>query len=546
MNTRHQYKGLTPFEVRRAARLPRLQRGLRMGFSTLEMLIAMSILILALSAVVVTGGGIQSVVTDSQVSAEALGRAQQSLDYMQALSRKDFKLVTPTTTVQTVGGLIYTKTITVATTSLPDYATKKIISTVSWIGEHERAEHVSLAATVANFDNAVGGDTCDSTLSGDWKTPITENAGNVDFRQLIATSTGINIITNLDAHKGKLYVSVGNTTYKTDPNFFIFNIAKLKSDPTHSLLGKLDTATTSTTGLASLAIAEGTTTGTMFAYVANKNNVFCTPALNCAQLQIINVSNSTNLTLASTTNYKLTNVTGSGTQANGNSIFYKNGFVYLGLTKTATGPEFNIIDVHNPLSPQRVGSYSVGANVNAITVVGGLAYLATNDNSNELIVLNISNPVNPVLASSYNAPGQVSAGYGLSLDTVGDSLYLGRTYVSNGPEFLILDASSAASTMPSTYKGASDLGTPLSTFSVDAVMVRDYLAFIVGESPALGLGKMYVKKVSDPTNISDWAAPIILPSGSLGSGIDCEGNDLFVSSNDSSFFGYLSVITSTP
>ena len=523
------------------------------GFSTLEMLIAMAILVLALSSVVITGASSQSIIVDSQIASEALGRAQRSIEYAQALARKDFKLVNPTSTTFMIGPTAYIASTTVEMVGT-DHAQKKITSTVLWKGEYGRSQHVSLSALVTNFPHAVGGDTCDSVLPDrGWDAPFTENA-IVDFRQLIATSTGINVITNLDAHKGKLYVTVGNTTYKSDPTLFIFDIAKLKSVPTHALLGKLDTAPTTATGLLSLHIAEGTTTGSMYAYVANENPSnwgTCTLSYNCAQLQIIDVSSSTNITLASTTNYKIpatavTNpVTGSGGQGVGDSIFYKDGLVYLGLTKTGSGPEFNIIDVHNPLLPQRVGSYVVGASVSAITVVGNLAYLATNDNARELIVLNVTNPVSPTLASSYDAVGSAGFGYGLSLYTVGDALYLGRTYVSNGPEFLILDSSSSASMMPTTPLSLSDIGVPGNTFSTNAIMVRDYLSFVVGGSPSSG-GKLYIKKVSDPANITDWATAVILPGGSLGSGLDCEGNDLFVSSNDVSNNGYLSVITSTP
>ena len=60
----------------------------------------------------------------------------------------------------------------------------------------------------------------------------------------------------------------------------------------------------------------------------------------------------------------------------GNSIFYKNGYVYLGLAAAAGGTEFNIIDVHNPFSPARVGGYSFNSHaVNDILIKNNYAYI---------------------------------------------------------------------------------------------------------------------------------------------------------------------------
>lgn len=538
---------LAPFEVGCASR-----PSVRMGFSTLEMLVAMTIIIMTLTAVTLTSFGGQTLITDSQTSTEALNKAQELLERTQLLARKDFKLVNPTTTVETLGGLTYTEVLSVSTTTAPDYATKKITATVTWPGEHGRTEHVSLSALAANFDHAVAGDTCDSVLAGNWTNPVITNTTQ-DFIQLIATSTGTNVISSVDAHKGKLYVTVGNTLYPKDPTFFIFDIATLKTNPTAALLGKLDNAPTTATGLFSLHVAEGTTTGSMYAYVANENPSnwgTCSVGPNCAQLQIMNASDPAHLTLASTTNFKIPNtgvnaVTGSAGQGTGNSIFYKDGLIYLGLTKTGSGPEFNIIDVHNPALPSRVGSYTLGATIYSVTVVGDLAYLATKDNSKELVVLNVSNPTNPTLASSYNASGAAGFGFGQTLYTIGDSLYFGRTYVNGAPELYVLDASSSKTTIPDPPLGTFDVGVSASPYTIYGLVVRDYLAFVAGGSPSAG-GKLRIFNVRNPANITEWSTPFSLPNNSIGYALDCEGNDLFVSSDDSSNQGYLSVITSSP
>jgi Tfp pilus assembly protein PilV len=217
------------------------------GFATLEVLLAMTILVLTLASVTLTTYGSQSMQMDAETGTEALHRAQDGLELMQTLSRKDFHLVVPTSSDETIGNLTYHRVVSVTPTTAPDYATKEITSTVTWIGEHNRPQHVSLSALVTNFDHAAGGDTCDSVPSGNWALPVVVNSASADMVSLIATSSGaINAITSLDAYKGKLYVTVNGALYKTDPRFFVFDIPKLKTDPTHALIGKLTTATKDT------------------------------------------------------------------------------------------------------------------------------------------------------------------------------------------------------------------------------------------------------------------------------------------------------------
>jgi type II secretory pathway pseudopilin PulG len=514
--------------------------GDKRGFSTLEMLIAMTIIILTLTAVTMTVFGNQSVLVDSRRSGEALAEAQSLIENAQTLARKDFALVNPTTSVRTLGGAAYQESVKVKQI---DYFVKEITATVGWAGEHGRTQSVDLSTIVADFDHVSGGNTCSSVLPDHgWDIPYTENS-TTDFRSLIGTSTGDNIITNIDAYKGKLYVTVGQTTYKTDPTFFVFDIAKLKNNQP-ALLGKLDTASNTKMGLFSLSVADGAAGGSVYAYVANEfapTSWSCAPDLSCSQLQVIDAKNPSLLSTSTTAYLKIPGVTGTGGQGTGSSVFYKDGYVYLGLTKTASGPEFNVIDVHNPMSPQYLSGYAVGATVNAILVSGNYAYLATNDTGREIIVLDVSNPNAPTLATSYDAPGQ----YGYALAKKGDTLYLGRQYQSGAPELMLLDASSTT-LIPSVPLQTSDVGTVASPFSINAVLARDYLSFFSGGSPSIG-GRFYVQKTNGSGAVTDWAPPMALPGTSQGSAIDCEGNDIFVSSNDTlSGAGFLSVITSAP
>ncbi len=116
-------------------------------------------------------------------------------------------------------------------------------------------------------------------------------------------------------------------------------------------------------------------------------------------------------------------------------------------------------------------------------VKDGYAYLTTNDLTQELVILNVTNPTNPTLASAYNATPDVSGfGYGRALYTVGDNLYLGRSWLgtaANTPEFSVLNAANPDSALPAP-QGALDIGTNTANpFGVKSIIVRDTLAFIL-------------------------------------------------------------------
>src|SRR5207247_1229134 len=136
------------------------------------------------------------------------------------------------------------------------------------------------------------------------------------------------------------------------------------------------------------------------------------------QLEIIDVSSSTNPFVVSSTT--LPGVSGLG--AVGNSIIYYNGKVYIG-TKSATGPEFHVMDVSSTSSPSELGSFEVGADINAISLSVNTAYLATASDTAELLVLDVSNQSSIKKLGTFDASVSYD-GESLSLD--GTALYLVR------------------------------------------------------------------------------------------------------------------------
>lgn len=493
------------------------------GFSTLEILIAMAILILVLSSVIMVAFGGQAILSDNEIAGEALKKAQELLEVEQARARKDFKLVNPVPEVEEiVGGLTYKKWVEVETAS--DYLTKEITSIVAWTGEHGRNLDIRLTALVTNFENAIGGDTCDSVVTGpEWTAPIYATYAFAEGDLLPSGITGNFPVADIDVSNGKLYAAINDTSVNTDHALFVFDSSNPSARPPY--LGSADNAPTRQDGINAIHAAE------KYVYAASAVSAnfgpspSCTQGPNCAQLQIFNVANPSSI--PAPVNFKVPGVFGSGGQATGKSIFYKNGYAYLGLSKTASGPEFNIIDVREPSNIRWIGGWSAGNAVNAIYVRKNFAYVAVaTDSGQELFVLDISNPVNPVAVSpgGFDAPSPGIGGYGKSIYAVGDTLYFGRTFESSlsGEEFYILNNENSASPLP--LLGARDIGE-----SVNGIIVRDFLAFVL-----LG-SQLQIMKISNPASIDPAYAPPFLFSGTnVGKTLDCEGNYLYIGTADSS------------
>lgn len=496
------------------------------GFLTLEILIAMTILIMMLAVVVMVSFGNQTMVINSQTNAEALNIAQGMLEKAQADGRKDYNLVNPISD-STIDGFV--SRISVEQT---DLFTKLVTASVEFPEDNGLRGTTTLSSIVTNFNNAVGGDTCSSVILPDadaWKNPNVEEkfAG---FSSLTGISDNYPI-TDIDAYKGKLYVTIGRTTSSNTPTLFVFNIDDSDvDDPELNFINSIDNDTTKVGGINAVVVAEDISTQNNYAYIANQGS---------KQLQIVNLDVSP-MTINSLA------LPGA---SYGNSIYYKNGYIYLGLQSSTSAPEFRIIDVHKPNFPSEVGHWpatgSLNNDINNIYVSGRYAYLATADSRN-LIVLDISNVSSPVEVGSFSGGGN----HGKSIFQAGDILYLGRT--DGGAELSILNESDPATTAPEVLDSDSTINE-----TVEGVIVRGKLNTPVDSTvsqtpPALAFlltrSKFKVLDVSNLHSIGPWGDES-LPSGTFGNlttfepVLDCEGNNFFVGSNDNSDNGYISIIT---
>ena len=512
---------------------------IKRGFSTLELMVALAIFSLAMSATLMLGIG-QASSADSEMGREALLAALTVAEEIKEKGEHDFRTLHATTSTYTLGSTTYSVAVKVEQES---FFIKSIRTIVSWSAAFGRTLSIEVPSLVADYAHAVGGSTCYSEVDANkWRTPNIKNSVK-NFAQIISGVGGVYTLASVDAYKGILYVVAQGTGEKSDATFFTLDI----ENPNNPLfLASVDTSTSTVTGLSSVRVAEDTVTGKTYAFVANNytaNFSSCLEYYNCAQLQIVDVTDPQNLSLSKVKNYKIPGVTGAG--GAGKSIFYDQGYVYLGLAGTGgNGPEFHIIDVRVPLSPQHVGSYEVGKGVGGIYVHDEKAYLATEDLGGEVVILDVGEKSEPTLIATYDARSDVTNfGYGKSIDVVGDRIYLGRTFISNAPEFQILDGRDMYH-IPPPPLGVRDVGPSSSSpYSANSILIRDTLAFVALGSGTRG-GNFQILNVKNPASITPHGS-VALPSGTNGggaAGMDCERDTFFIVSNDVSKKGYLSVI----
>jgi hypothetical protein len=206
--------------------------------------------------------------------------------------------------------------------------------------------------------------------------------------------------------------------------------------------------------------------------------------------------------------------------------------VYVGLTKTGGGAEFHIFDVGaqngTPAHPVWEGSYAVGRTINKIRVRDSFAYLATDDNTREVIVLDVSDKTHPTLAGMFNPPGSTNFGFGYDLFVATSTLYVGRSYVGNAPEWYALDNADPHNPL---VTASIDIATSTTPDSINALVAEHGLSFLLTNT---GFGVW--------STTGNKLAAVALPG--TGTALACNGSSIYVvTSATSSPTDTLSVIT---
>lgn len=171
------------------------------------------------------------------------------------------------------------------------------------------------------------------------------------------------------------------------------------------------------------------------------------------------------------------------------SLFVRNKIVYMtAQASSADKPDFFVIDATNGMSPQVVGQINTSQALNDLDIKDNLAYVANQDGTNHLQIINISQNNNPYLISSYRLAGNISPA--LSIAVTGTVAIVG-TKNDAGPEIYFVNVAN-----PSTPLVLSTLEVGGDINRIHIKGARAYLATSHDDKEVL------VVDISNPTNPS--------------------------------------------
>ncbi len=454
------------------------------GFSTIEILIAFSFFVLIIGGVAIIAFGDQAVALDTQLSSQAVSKAEKGIETLKSEAAQDWNSATSTSL--SAQDSDYQRTQISVNDISP--CLKYVSSTVVWQASPVRPEKTEYTTLLTNSAEAIamGGDCAATPSFVSWNNP--DNFNSVDFSPSGIPATGIDV-------DPKIVFMTGTASASNKPDFFIFDARNANVSTPPVLSWSLDTGD----GLNAVDAIESPSY--FYAFVAS-NDLTTTPLK-----QLMVIQEAKDLSTAPVVVASATLPAVSGTCPNscpqGRSIYFYGNFLYVGTHRLLTGGanEFHVFDVSDPLHPVWVGSKKLNHNINTIKVrtqmVGGvqkkIAYLATSGNTTDLIVLDVTNPASiPAPLALMDVGGTQDAE---TLDVVGAYLYLGKDRNPSGPEFFVIDVSNPSSPQ---LKGSADISMQSGSI-ISTVRVIGSLAFI-GTTDSND--PFQVWNISDPLNMT--------------------------------------------
>ena len=184
---------------------------------------------------------------------------------------------------------------------------------------------------------------------------------------------------------------------------------------------------------------------------------------------------------------------------------------YLVTRSTGGNPGYELysIDISNPSSPVLQDGINIGAGVTGIDINGNYLYLATDNNSSEIWIVDASDPSNLSTVSTINLTGNTDANTVL---IEGNILYVGREKISRSGEFYIIDVSDPLSPVFLNGNGyeINDI--------VNDIFIYDNKAFLATENTSAEFQVLNITDKSSPTligykNLSSDATAVVVSDG---------------------------------
>lgn len=237
--------------------------------------------------------------------------------------------------------------------------------------------------------------------------------------------------------------------------------------------------------------------GTNYAYIATSNQN--------KELITVNISDPYNPSIIQEKDV-------AGTK-NAISITIDGDVLYVGM-ESNTNEEWHIFSIQDPANPTLLTSLEMGADINEMEIVNGIAYLAA-DGIDALQVYDVSNPASPSLLGSLSVNSENS---GKGLDVSGNTLYLVTGKSNAGAEFFIIDVSTPASpSLVSSLEINTDI-QDVESFSTDAFI------------STVKIGAEF--QVIDISNPGSPSVTDVIDLGANGNKIHTDQQAIYVTSDD--------------
>lgn len=181
-----------------------------------------------------------------------------------------------------------------------------------------------------------------------------------------------------------------------------------------------------------------------------------------------------------------------GTAVQGTDIDVINKITYITTVHAeANKNDFHIVDVTNGNSPSIFSQINTSPGLNAVDAIKDYAFVAVNNENEQLQIVDISNTLSPTTTAKYQLPN-VNDSKGLSVFYNNKKVYVGTDIESGGNEFHIVDVSDKSN--PSSI-GSREIGG-----NVNAIYVRGSYAYL---ATSLDSKELVVLDIDDSSNVTE-------------------------------------------
>ncbi len=482
------------------------------GMSTLEILIAFAILILVITAAIGMGFGNQSITVDSETNTEALYKVQSQLENARAQSRKDFFGLTTTSGIEFSGLLKYTKNLLILDISS---CSKTATSTISWGVSPLRTQTITLSSMFNDIQTtlALGGDCVDAPAPEDeWDNP--DSFSSIDINPSGNKASDLDADT-IDGNDYVFLTSLSGNDF--DDDFWVINV----NDPQDPVIvtsikvgGCLNASGFGKAcGLNAIDVAGN------YAYVANASS---TSNSSSDEVIVVNISNPASPFVVTKRSLGISPTCTGGSPfcpGGAQAIKFFSNKLLVG-THRINGNEITLYNVTDPTNPIIINGANINHNIYDITAKGNYAYIASSDDSGEVLIEDMNNLIaNP---TQYNLDGDEDAS---AIYNIGNKLFIGRrrdNTSSSGKDIYILDiANSIVPQIISTFNPNLNKNT-----GITGIIAINKFVFISTSDSNQGFMVLNISNLASPVPASTCS---IYNYSEKATGIDFLNDYAFVS-----------------